>query len=54
MERERYAKLNEIERALHEDKKCHEQSVMEFQDMTEKLRKNLQIAAELANQSQIA
>jgi hypothetical protein len=30
MERERYAKLNEIERALHEDKKCHEQSVIEF------------------------
>ncbi len=54
MERERYAKLNEIERALHEDKKYHEQSVMEFQEMTEKLRKNLQIAAEVANHSQIA
>ena len=54
MERERYAKLNEIERALHEDKKCHEQAVMEFQEMTEKLRKNLQIVAELATQSHLA
>ena len=54
MERERYAKLNEIEKALHEDKKCHEQAVMEFQEMTEKLRKNLHIAAELASQSHLA
>lgn len=37
IERERYAKLSETERTLHEDKKCHDQAVREFQEMTEKL-----------------
>jgi len=33
--------LNETERALHDDKKRHDQSVAEFQEITEKLRKTL-------------